>query len=545
MRTEDPEPRKGSGYFTKRLKEKGISSEPAKPGESEHEGSADHAAAKAGQIFEESTKSIATMAGDVSETAKLVSSMKEGLERVTKIAGTFSDNPLCDSAESCSFDGVEFTPDAASSDKIKENDAFDSSYLPTRTHEEDVGEMVSYSSGEIAGLTTEADTIREGLQEFRDAVSRKESELLEFREKLNQAKLQVGGLEEQGFPDTTVPPYGSEQDLQQIEQGFSEFDSVTSTDSNMGFESVPEDPSTVQKEKDEERKLLNLRWKIKKMEAEYEKKMAQADSLEDLTAEVDKMEAKRDQLKIQIGKLEEQQRESGSILNELEQKIELAKRQSEEKGTGQQQVNDTRAVLEYLKLDKDGLKAELEQLRAKVKEAERTLEEKKAANDTLEDVRFTVSTLKAEKITLDAEIGQMRDRIKKTELEIEEKRLEKEKMGELKSVLTHLKIEKESLEDELSNLKSKIKRAESEYQQKKQAADELYEVREILAYLKPEREHLRSELSQIRAKIESLEQHQDEIAAKRHKAQAEYDELELKVNRMKSEYEQKGLSRLS
>lgn len=538
------EPRKGTGYFAKRLKEKGITAESAR---TEVEAKSEESeVTKAGQIFEESTKSIATMTDDVSETAKLVSSMKEGLERVTKIADMFSNNPLCDSAGSCSFDGIGFSPDSYGGTLAGGGSKFDELHLPSRAYESGVDDAVSASNGEITELAAEVDDIRSNLQQVRQAVSSKGSDLLEFREKLNQARAHIRGMGSQEFPGIAESADTDVQTSQKETRDVSEFDSITSSDYRAGLESAmggrSESPEI--QEREQEGKLFNLRWKIKKAEAEYEKKKALADSLEDLTGQVEEMESKRDQMQSQIARIEEEQKQAKSTLKEIERRIEHARKESEERLAGGKQVEDAKAVLEYLKLDKEGLKVELEQLRSKVREAEKHLEEKKAAHEAMEDVRLAVSMLKAEKTALGIELEQLRNSVRKADAEMEERKAEKEKVGESRAVLAHLRIEKESLESEISDLKSKIRKAESEYQQKKQAAEELYEVREILAYLKPEREQLRAELAQIRSSVEKLEMHYDEIRTKKLQIQSECDELELKVMRLKSAHDGRRPARI-
>jgi len=526
MHTEgQSEPKKGSGYFAKRLKENGAT-EPAKEEKAEPKEEQVADEAKAGQIFEESTKSIATMTDDASETAKLVSSMRDGLERVNKIAGLFSNNPLCDSSGSCSYDGEEFSPDQNSVEAVS---VPDSEMTTWQTGDEQkIMDMIgNLSPEEISSLKLDAGMISTELEQIRDQVSKKESEVLEFREKLNQARMQAQEFVTRGIATT---PHAD---------GVSEFDAVTSSPP-ADFESIPDNgefeklSATRQEIKDEERKLLELRWKIKKAEADYEGKKAAAEEMGDLTSQVEKLEAKRDGLQIEIRKLEEQHKEPKLILRELEQKIESAKKEYDERQAAKQQLEDVRSVLEYLKLDKDGLKQDLEQIRSKIKETEKEYQEKKAASDALEDARFTVSSLRMEKGTLDGELEQLQYRIKKAEKDIEEKIAEKEKIGEYKAIVMHLKLEKESLNDEIVELKSKIKRAESEYQEKKAAVEELHEVREILAYLRPERESLKSEMAQIRSKLEKLEQSYDEISSKKRELQLEYDDLRFKLKRMES-----------
>jgi len=536
----ESEPRKGSGYFAKRLKEKGISAESEKK---DAEEGVKEPESKAGQIFEESTKSIATMADDVSETAKLVSSMKEGLERVTKIAGMFSDNPLCDSTGSCNFGGVNFSQDQGQ-DKMSSVEE-----LPHEAPEWPVldmgNEMSEYSDSNFertSDIQHDANAMT-GTEDLSGVTGVEDLELLEFREKLRRVGHRTG-LASQMLADAgsdyTVGDLGGVQNT--------EFDTITSS-GNANFESVLgsfDKNETEAQIKEGEKRLVELRWKIKKADMEYEKRRAMAEELDDLTAQVEKLESKKSQLEGEIRELEEKHSEPKAALKEIRQKIEIAERELEEKQAAGKQLDDVRSILEYLKLDKDGLKSEIESLRARIKEAEKELEEKRSAADSLEDVRFTVISMRAEKETLDTELDRLRATVKKAEMECEERRLESEKIGETRSALAHLRLEKDSLETELFDLKSKIKKAESEYRQKKEAAEEIQEVREVLAYLKPEREYLRQELQHIRSRMGGLEQSCDDLSSKKRRVQEEYDDLVLKVKRLEGEYEEKrSLSRLS
>ncbi|CDI04920.1 hypothetical protein [Candidatus Nitrosotenuis uzonensis] len=530
------EPKKGSGYFAKRLKEKGLTDDAPKTGNKADEPDV-QSTVKAGQIFEESTKSIATMADDVSETAKLVSSMKEGLERVTKIADLFTNNPLCDSSGTCSYNGIGFSS--------KPDSEKDSAQQAISNYDDALSSVPTVKSAEIANLKTDANTIRDELQEFRDVINRKEAELLEFREKLNQARSQAHRFSIDESTRNELANY-TVQELQENTDKVSEFDALTS---NMDdFNSIQDTTNLATKQeeiKESEKKLLELRWNIKKSESEYEKRKALLSELDDVSSQVEKMESTRNALRDEIKKLEEMHNEPKLILRELEKKIEIAEREYSEKQAAVQKIEDVRSVLEYLKLDRDGLKSELEQIRTKIKESEKELREKNAANEALEDVRFTVSALRAEKETLDAEIEMIRAKLRKTEQELEEKRLEKERLGEVKTILAHMKLEKESLDAEIEELKIKVSKAEAEYRQKKAAADELHEVREVLAYLKPEREYLRSEISGLRSKIELLNHSYDEIYSKKHQMQLEFEDLRMKLKRLESEYEERKFSRFS
>src|SRR5574339_40455 len=179
--TGDNQPKKGSGYFASRLKEKGSTEEtnpaPAEPEKVETVSSDQtQTAPKAGQIFEESTKSIASMTDDVSETAKLVSSMKEGLERVNKIKNLLISNPLCNDSGICSYQGV----DIASPEKEE-----------STQNEEKIAEMINkYAQSNISDLQSDASSIREELQQFKNTIKQKESEISQFREKLNEVRQQ-------------------------------------------------------------------------------------------------------------------------------------------------------------------------------------------------------------------------------------------------------------------------------------------------------------------------------------------------------------------
>lgn len=539
MHTTGPtESKKGSGYFAKRLKEKGVTEEAVKT-ESKADEPESQGTVKAGQIFEESTKSIATMADDVSETAKLVSSMKEGLERVTKIADLFTNNPLCDSTGACSFDGIGFSPNSES------KTGRESGSQNLQNYSNIVMNDPNTASDDLANLKADATVIRDELQEFRDTINRKESELLEFREKLNQARAQALKFSGEDFSEYDISNE-STQNLKEESDHISEFETLASNSDNFdSIQNIGNLTRMQQEVKEAEKKLLELRWRIKKSESEYEKRKALVEELEDVTAQVEKLESTRNGLQTEIKKLEEMHVEPKLILKELEKKIEIAEKEYAEKQAAVQKTEDVRAVLEYLKLDRDGLKAELEQIRTRIKESEKELQEKKAANEALEDARFTVTALRAEKDLLESEIEQIRIKLKKIEQEMEEKKLEKEKMGELKAIIVRLNLEKESLDTEIAELKTKTRKTEIEYQQKKTAADELHEVREILAYLKPEREHLKSEIASLRSKVEALGQSYDDLYSKKHQMQLECEDLRIKIKRLESEYEERKLSRLS
>ncbi len=524
MKTADSEPRKGAGYFAKRLKEKGVHVD--KPKKKEDTQKPEQP--KAGQIFEESTKSIAAMAGDMSETAKMVSSMREGIQRVNKIANILnSDNPLCDT-QGCSYDGVKFSveqnPDSESQTETNQIT------LSTQDEERIANIISEYAKKNISAMRSDADLIRRELQEFRNNLKQKESELTDFKNVLNHARTQTNEL-----------TYNSEHTVQQNSddlQQFSEFDIATSSPDSINELQEFDKFATIQRQiKEGEKKLLELRWKMKKIEMEYQQKAIQKEEFGNMTAEIQKLELKRDQLKAEIRDLENQNKEPRQELKDLQQKIEQAKKDYEEKLAAKKELDDVRSILDYLKLDKEALKSDLEELRVKIKQVEKEYEEKKAAKDQLEDVRFEVSTLKAEKDTLGAELEQLNLRIKKAESEYEEKKAETEKLGELKAVITHLKIEKEAIESEIADLKARIKKAELEYQQKKAAVEELQEVREIIAYLKPERDSLKVELEQLRDRIQKTQDTYDQINAKKRDLQLEYDELKFKLRKTESEYE--------
>ena len=518
--TGDNQPKKGAGYFASRVKEKGADTEEKKPAETSapQQENPDkispdivQVGPKVGQIFEESTKSIAEMADDVSETAKMVSSMKEGLERVTKIKQLLTSNPLCDDSGSCSYGGMDFAP------------------AQSQENEEKIANMITkYAQSNLSDLQSDANSIREELQQFKNTMRQKESQITQFRDKLNEVRQQ------------TIPNSTNESTIQvnaPSEPVMSEFDAATSDQDLVSFNSIPAQDfgnlvEIQQRElKDGEKKLLELRWKIKKAELEYEQKTLQKDQIEDLADEIEKLESKKQALQLEVKSLENQNKEPKQELKELEQKIVSAKKEYEEKISALKEVQDARSVLEYLKLDKQALKAELDELRSKTKAAEQDYQERKIASEKLEDVRFSVSSLQAEKETLQTELEQIHTRIKKAEHEIEQRQQEKERLGEFKAIVMHLKLEKESLECELADLKSKTKKAEIDYEQKRLAVQELQDVRDVLSYLKPERDSLKSEISQLRDKIQKMEEAYDEINSKKHQCQIDYDDLKFQIKR--------------
>jgi predicted nucleic acid-binding Zn-ribbon protein len=550
---EASEQKNGAGYFARRLKESGKIEEPSKTeqamvGQAETE-SESVLAPQAGQIFEESTKSIASMTGDMSETARLASAMKDGLERVTKIANMLSsDNPLCDES-GCSYDGVGFSDQTSNQNLTKlesktVNDSSDDTPLSAENEEKIASLINEYAKKNLSEMKSDADSIRQELQEFKNNIKQKEVKLAEFREHVNQTRMQTNEST-QCDAESVSPLHITDQVTNENTHQLSEFDVVTSVDQSANIDSIQETQefdkfATIQRQiKEGEKKLLELRWKIKKAEVDYGHISTQKDESENLTSEIQQLESKRNHLKVEIRNLENQNREPKQELKELEQKIEQAKKEYSEKIVAKQELDDVRSVLDYLKLDKESLKSDLEEMRSKIKTAQKEYESKKLANDELEDVRFTVSTLKAEKDTLEAELEQMHTRIKKAEAEYLEKQAEKEKIGEFKAVITHLKIEKDSIENELSDLRTRIKKAEAEYQQKRSATEELQEVRDVLAYLKPERDSLKAEMALLREKIEKLQDSYDEINAKKRELQLEYDELKFKLRKLDSEHEEK------
>jgi chromosome segregation ATPase len=499
-----------------------------------------------GKIFEESTKSISAMANEMSETARIVSSMKEGLVRVNKIADAIYNNPLDKTLANLSHKRNNFPnilPRSHEATRLFE----DVKTVHSETEGDKVDEIIAqHAKDGLSDLKLDAESIRQDLRQFQSNIKQKESELIEFREKLHQARLQAKN--EVGNPSCSVSSNGLLNDIPQGTdelQTSTEFETITTENRDAtDFDSIQgkqsDNRSDIELEiKEGEKRLLELRWKIKKAETEYEKRKAENEEFADLSAQVQELESKRDLLEIEIKKLENQNKEPKQELRELEQKIQSAKKEYEEKLAAKQEIEDVRSVLDYLKLDKESLKSDLEELRMKIKNAEKEYQEKNAAKDELEDVRFNVTTLKAEKETILAELDQIRTKIAKSEAELEEKRAEKEKLGEFKAVLTHMKIEKEALGIELDELKAKIKKIESELLEKKRASEEMHEVREILAYLKPERDAVKAELNQLRDKIERLQDSYDEINSRKRELQLEYDDLKSRLRKLESEYDEK------
>ena len=376
-----------------------------------------------GQIYEQSTKSISDMASYMSETASLVSSMKEGLERVNKIADVIYGDPLSFTPENEKFSAI---PDQNATRKRMAD--YDPIVDPVKEHTKENLEV----------LKSDTESIREELEQFQNNIKQKESELIEFREKLNQARMQAKGFgNQQGLESLSLEKTVPMPSTDQFDQT-SEFDSIPSN--TVGFNSINENDDTLhspdlqQQIKDGEKKLLELRWKIKKAETEYEKRKVEKDEMQDLSSQIKDLESKRDLLRTEIKKLEFQNKEPRQELKELEQKIEQAKKEFDEMKNAKQELEDVRSVLEYLKLDKESLKTDLDELRSKIKNSEKEFEEKRKAKDELEDVRFEVIKLKAEKETIASEIDNLQTKIRKSEAEIEEKRQEKEKLGEFKAI---------------------------------------------------------------------------------------------------------------
>lgn len=527
------EPKNESDY-KKRLKDAAEGSKTEQPSQADSE-------LQPGKIYEESTKSISEMTNEMRETAELVSSMREGLQRVNKIADIIYDNPLYNTQEDHSHSENEFLA-ASNSESGKKLPSEVETFDKQLTNNDKIGDLVAEHTKEnLSDLKLDTDSIRQELMQFQNNIKQKESELIEFREKLNSARQQVKGFSEQALTDNVSSNLLAQMSNAPQESDLTEFDVATSlNDSDFGsMQQEPDELNSQQEIREGEKALLALRWKIKKAEAEYEKRKAEKEDLGDLTAQIKALEAKRDGLKLEVKKLANQNKEPKQELKELEQKIAWAKKEYEEKLAAKQELDDVRSVLEYVKLDKESLKSDLEDLRAKIKSAEKEYQEKKSAKDEFEDVRFNVTTLKAEKEIILAELEQLQAKIKKAESDFEEKQAEKEKLGEFNAVLTHMKIEKESLESELAELKEKIKKTEAIYQEKKAAAEELHEVREVITFLKPERDAVKSELTQLRGKIEKLQDSYDEINAKKRELQLEYDEQKIRLRKLESEYEEK------
>jgi chromosome segregation ATPase len=533
---------------------KQVTADDVKPNERQKDGSLSQTEFEShpGKIFEESTKSISAMADSMSETARLVSSMKEGLERVNKIADVMYNNPLTDTFDN--HDEAKFSPTSDQNyNEINQKTSVATEAEDTQLVEYDKIDdpVIEHAKDNLVDLKSDTESIRQELLQFQDNIKQKESELIEFREKLNQARQHAKEFRNQNITDN-INVNGLEQINEDVSDGSqrqTEFDAATLSDhDSTDFNSVHDESqisnlTNIQQQiREGEKKLFELRWKIKKIEAEYEKRKVENDELGDLATQIQALEAKRDLLKTEIKELENQNKESKHELKELEQKIVQARKEADERLATKQELEDVRSVLEYFKLDKESLKSDLEEFRIKIKNAEKEFEEKKAAAEALEDVRLSVTTLKAEKDTIFAELEQLQIKLKKAETEYEEKQAEKEELGEFKAILTHMKIEKESLEADLTDLKAKIKKAETEYEEKKAAAEELHEVREILAYLKPERDSVKSELNQLRSKIDKLQDSYDEINSRKRELHLEYDDLKLRIGKLESEYEEKKKS---
>jgi len=314
------EPKKGAGYFARRLKENGkieessSKEEPTKAEQVQSEKTQE--STQAGQIFEESTKSIASMTDDMSETAKLASAMKAGLERVTKIANMLtSDNPLCDES-GCSYDGVAFSDQTQNQNPAKlEPKATDDSYNTLQLsaeNEEKIANIINeYAKRNLSEIKSDADSIRQELQEFKNNIKQKESELTEFREQVSQARTQVGESSNFDTENTLLSQMTNQIPNEGVQQP-SEFDTATSVAQSANIDSIQETQefdrfATIQRQiKEGEKKLLELRWKIKKAEVEHGQVNVQKDEFDNLTAEIRQLESKKNQLKVEIRSLENQ-----------------------------------------------------------------------------------------------------------------------------------------------------------------------------------------------------------------------------------------------
>ncbi len=332
------EPKKGAGYFASRLKEKGIDQQDA-PKESTTQADENPSNPKYGQIFEESSKSIAAMAGDMNETAKLVSSMKEGLERVKKVANLADvGNPLCDPFGSCSYNGVDFAPrPSTNSEQSLTLDELSASILESKNNDEltnddkEIGNDVSeYTTDTLSNLRFDADSIKDELQEFKDNIKQKEAELVEFRTKLNQARLHAKEFANVDFSSND----SSNVIIQDINQQApnTEFDVITSNQV-MNIDSIQNDDqdlsklSKIQQEiKEEEKKLFEIRWKTKKAESEYEDKRAANESLVEVREVLTYLKPERDSLKMELNHLRnkiEKLEESYDEVNSRKREIQI------------------------------------------------------------------------------------------------------------------------------------------------------------------------------------------------------------------------------
>ncbi|HSA98247.1 MAG TPA: hypothetical protein VLF17_04135, partial [Candidatus Nitrosotenuis sp.] len=324
MSSNESEPKKGGGYFANRLKEKGGGQQESP----EPTVQADTEIPKHGQIFEESSKSIASMAGDMNETAKLVSSMKEGLQRVSKAVNLIDiGNPLCDPFGSCSYNGVDFTAKSNSSDdpvldkSDMQIDGSEKSIEHTNENaDKEAEDEVSEYTTEISNLKFDSDSIKDELQEFKDNIKQKETELVEFRTKLNNARLYGKEFAGADFSDRELNDETGQSNSHQTQS--TEFDIITSNQS-MDINSIQDDQDQNklveirQEIRGEEKKLFELRWKTKKAESEYEDKRAAKEEIEDVRDEVNELEEKRDHLRAEIKKLETQNKEPRQELREL------------------------------------------------------------------------------------------------------------------------------------------------------------------------------------------------------------------------------------
>lgn len=297
------EPRKGAGYFANRLKEKGIEVQEAPKDDVEPDESSKP---KYGQIFEESTKSIAAMTDDMSETAKLVSSMKEGLERVSKAVNLIDvGNPLCDPFGSCSYSGVDFVPKPTPESLTLDELSASMHESGNDVHNEEQADASSeYTTDALSDLRFDANSIKDELQEFRDDIKQKETEINEFRTKLNQARLHA-----KEFASTDFGGLGNEvTQISDHSAHNTEFDAIDS-DQFMNIDSIQNDQgsdrlSIIRQEiKAEEKRLLEIRWKTKKAEAEYEDKKAAKEELAEVGEVLEYLKPERDSLKAELGHL--------------------------------------------------------------------------------------------------------------------------------------------------------------------------------------------------------------------------------------------------
>ena len=438
------EPKKGSGYFASRLKEKGVEQQKT-PKEPTIQ--VDVETPKYGQIFEESSKSIASMAGDMNETAKLVSSMKEGLERVSKAVNLIDvGNPLCDPFGSCSYNGVDFAAKSTNSEgpTLDELDASadgseESIELADGNEgKENEGEVSEYTTG-ISDLKFDADSIKDELQEFKDNMRQKETELVEFRTKLNNARLYAKEFANTDFSD--IEPHNVTNQFNNQQMQNTEFDTIIS-DQSVNIDSIQDEQGSsrlaeIQQEiKENERRLFEARWKTKKAESEYEEKRAAKEELEDVRLSVSVLKAEKEML--------------ATSLEELRSKIKKSEAEYEEKRAAKEELGEFNAALTHLKLEKELLSTELSDLKIRIKKAESEYEDKKAANESLAEVREILAYLKPERDSLKSELGHLRNKIERLD----------ESYNEINS-------KKREIQMEYDDLRYRFKKAESEYEDKK------------------------------------------------------------------------------